>query len=48
VEHSVQEAAGSAAATSQMSASTGEIARTAADLAQVADRLRAQVEAFTL
>ena len=48
VERSVQEAAGSAAATSQMAATTGEIARTAADLAQVAERLRLQVEAFKL
>ena len=48
VERSVQEAAGSATATSQMAATTGEIARTSADLAQVAERLRVQVEAFTL
>jgi len=48
VEHSVQEAAGSASATAQMAATTSEIARTAADLAQVAEGLRSQVEAFTL
>jgi hypothetical protein len=31
-----------------MAATTGEIARTAADLAQVAERLRTQVEGFAV
>ena len=46
--HSVQGAAASATATAQMDATTHEIARTAADLAKVADQLRVQVAAFTL
>lgn len=48
LELSVQEAATSAAATSQMSAATNEISRTAGDLAKVADNLQSMVRRFRL
>ena len=46
VEQTVQEAASVASAAAQMSATTTEVARTAADLAELAEGLQAQVERF--
>jgi len=46
VEHTVQEASAVASAATQMSATTSEVARTAADLAQLAEGLQAQVARF--
>ena len=48
LELGVQEAATTAAATSQMSATTNEISRTAGDLAKVADNLQSLVRRFQL